>query len=49
VENEPVAGIVPDEFARREMVLEIDDHSEVPAFAGDFYPLATGAARGSIR
>ena len=42
VEDEPVARIALDELARREMVLEADDHSEVP-FVEDSYLLTVGA------
>ena len=30
IEDEPVARVVLDQLARREMVLEIDDHGDVP-------------------
>jgi hypothetical protein len=30
MQDQPVAGILLDEFARREVVLEIDDHCAVP-------------------
>jgi hypothetical protein len=36
VEDEPVAGIVFDELAWREMMLEIDDHCGLPDVAADF-------------
>jgi hypothetical protein len=29
MKDQPIAGIVPDQFARGEMVLEIDDHAGV--------------------
>jgi hypothetical protein len=44
VEDQPVAGVFLDEFARREVVLEIDDH------AGSIrVPGPTGSANGLAR
>ncbi len=36
VEDKPIARIILDELARREMVLEVDDHCEVPVWSRTF-------------
>ncbi len=48
-EDEPIAWIVLDELAWREVVLEIDDHREVPVVVGDFYLFTAYAPSRSLQ